>query len=77
MKINYFGEIADITNQTSENVIFKNGSLSMLLSYLQSTYKIQVENIHIAVNHEITPINKDIKLKETDEIAVLSPFAGG
>lgn len=77
MKINYFGEIADITNQTSEDIVLKNGSLSMLLSYLQSTYNIQVEDIHIAVNHEITAINKDISLKETDEIAVLSPFAGG
>jgi molybdopterin synthase sulfur carrier subunit len=77
MKINYFGEIAEITNQTSESLVLKNASLSKLLLYLQSTYKIQVEDIHIAVNHEIIAIDKDINLKETDEIAVLSPFAGG
>ena len=44
---------------------------------IKSTYKLHIEDIHIAVNHDIVSINENINLKETDEVAILSPFAGG
>lgn len=77
MKILYFGEVAEITDKIAENVLLKDNSLSELVSYLLSTYELAVEDIHIAINHTIVSINEPINLKETDEIAVLSPFAGG
>jgi molybdopterin synthase sulfur carrier subunit len=77
MKIHYFGEIADITGKTTDDVVLKNASVAELLSYLQSTYKLLADDIHIAINHQLVSKEKDTQLNETDEIAVLSPFAGG
>lgn len=77
MKINYFGEIADITKQTTEHVELKDGLVSELLSYLLTKYKLDVEDMHIAVNHEIVSTYEDVSIREHDEVAVLSPFAGG
>jgi len=77
MRVYYFGEIADIIGKTTDDLVLKNASVSELLSYLQSTHKLLVDDIHIAVNHQIVSKEKDTQLNETDEIAVLSPFAGG
>jgi molybdopterin synthase sulfur carrier subunit len=77
MKVNYFGEVADITGKTTDDVVLENASIAELLSYLQSRYKLLSDDIHIAVNHELVSKEKDTQLNETDQIAVLSPFAGG
>ena len=77
MKVNYFGEIADITGKTSDDVVLNNASVSALLAYLASTYNLLSDDIHIAVNHQLVSKEKEIQLTDTDEIAVLSPFAGG
>lgn len=77
MNINYFGEIAEITSKTSEAVVLKNASMAELLNHLESTYKLNLNDIHIAINHNIVSITDNITLKDTDEIAILSPFAGG
>ncbi len=77
MQIQYFGEIAEITNSTSEEVTLKELTLEELKLYLQTKYKMQMEDIRIAVNHEIITDNQTIDLKETDKVAILSPFAGG
>ncbi len=77
MKINYFGEIADTTNCTSEDVQLKDGMVSELISYLQIAYKLQIEDLHIAINHELVSVYDDVTLNDNDEVAVLSPFAGG
>ena len=77
MRVHYFGEIADIIGKTTDDLVLKNASVSELLSYLQSTHKLLVDDIHIAVNHQIVSKEKDTQLNETVEIAVLSPFAGG
>jgi len=77
MKVDYFGEIAEITKKTSEDISLKEKSLLELVVYLSENYKICSEDIHIAVNHTIMPIDENVNLKETDEVAVLSPFAGG
>jgi len=77
MKVNYFGAIAEMTHKTSEDVELKNTSLSELLGYLKSTYKIDTKDVKIAVNHDIISPNESINLKESDEIAILSSFAGG
>jgi molybdopterin synthase sulfur carrier subunit len=77
MKVHYFGEIADVTGKTTDNIVLNNASVAELLSYLQTTYKLLADDIHIAINHQLVSKEKDTQLNETDEIAVLSPFAGG
>jgi len=77
MQIQYFGEIAEITSSTSEEVTLKELTLEELKSYLVTKYKMQLEDIRIAVNHEVITDTSNIDLKETDKVAVLSPFAGG
>ena len=77
MKINYFGEIAEITNKASEDLNLSEATLSQLLSYLLSSYNLHAEDLHIAINHDIVSVHENFDLKESDEVAVLSPFAGG
>ncbi len=77
MKVNYFGEIADITGKTADDIVLNNASVADLLAYLASTYNLLSDDIHIAVNHQLVSKEKEIQLTDTDEIAVLSPFAGG
>ncbi len=42
MRVHYFGEIADITGKTTDDVVLRNASVAELLSYLQSTHKLLV-----------------------------------
>lgn len=77
MKVTYFGEVAELTNITSEDVILEHNALSDLISHLKSKYNLQMEDIHIAVNHNLVSKDEELDLKDNDEIAILSPFAGG
>lgn len=77
MKVTYFGEVAELTNMTSEDVILEHNALSDLISHLKSKYNLQMEDIHIAVNHNLVSKDGELDLKDDDEIAILSPFAGG
>lgn len=76
MKISYFGEIAEKTNKTAENLkdIL---SINSLINFLKTNYQLNESDYHIAINHSIIESSSDENLNETDEIAVLSPFAGG
>ncbi|MEJ6785910.1 MAG: MoaD/ThiS family protein, partial [Bacteroidota bacterium] len=62
MRVHYFGEIADIIGKNTDDLVLKNASVSELLSYLQSTHKLLVDDIHIAVNHQIVSKEKDTQL---------------
>lgn len=73
--IQYFGEIAEKTNKASESIQIDVLTTSHILQFLKNTYQIEGNGIQLAVNQEL--VNTTIKLKETDEIAILSPFAGG
>ena len=77
MTIKYFGEIADVTNKTNELVVLKELTLSELKTFLSTNYKLNLEDIHIAINHTIISKDEERTLSLTDEIAILSPFAGG
>lgn len=76
MKITYFGEIADMTSKSEENLEEISNSES-LISYLTSKYSIQNTDYQIAVNHQLIDKDISVDLTENDEVAVLSPFAGG
>lgn len=76
MKITYFGEIADKTNKTSE-VLEGIDSVEALTDFMIQTYDIKKEDMHIAVNHRLVNSSDTKTISASDEIAVLSPFAGG
>lgn len=76
MKVIYFGEIADITKKTSEEVA-QIKSVASLTAFLKTTYNINEEDMHIAVNFRLVDKNAGLTIEPSDEIAVLSPFAGG
>ena len=77
MEIKYFGEIAERTDTTSQNISLEKKSLFELLSFLKDTYGIDSNDIHIALNHNLISKEVDLKFDSSDEIAILSPFAGG
>ncbi len=76
MHIKYFGEIADKTNKTSEE-IENISNFSLLIDFLQQKYGLELEDYQIAVNHELTDLENEEIFADADEIAILSAFAGG
>ena len=44
MKVTYFGEVAEVTNRKSEDVILEHNALSDLISHLKSNYNLKIEN---------------------------------
>jgi len=77
MKVIYFGKIADVAKKSSEEIDLKESSTSNLIAFLQEKYKLSLEDIKIAVNQNLISKEDNLELKETDEIAILSAFAGG
>lgn len=76
MKITYFGEIADLTSK-SEEFVEEITNSEFLIKYLTTQYQIQNTDYQIAVNHKLIDKNNSVEIKENDEVAILSPFAGG
>lgn len=77
MKVIYFGKIAAVADKASEEVELTNGTTTELISYLTKKYALDMSDMQIAVNHNLVDLSKEVELKETDEIAILSAFAGG
>lgn len=77
MEIKYFGEIAEKTNKTNETISIEKQSLFELISFLENEYNIVTKDIQIAVNHNLVSKDIDISFNDKDEVAILSPFAGG
>ncbi len=75
LKILYFGEVAECTGKEEERIAAED--LSDLRTYLQSEYQLDLEGLQIAINHEVISQSTEIQLTDADEIAILSPFAGG
>lgn len=77
MEIKYFGEIAEKTNKNNETINLDKQSLFELISFLENKYNILTKDIQIAVNHNLVSKDIDISFNDKDEVAILSPFAGG
>ncbi len=75
INIKYFGEVAEKTGKTMEELDESFNTVQDLTEYLKSTYNLNGDAIKIAINRELA--SNDQPLNRTDEIAVLSPFAGG
>jgi len=77
LTVYYFGEIADKTGLTSEKMDPQEQQISVILQALKEKYALQNGEFQVAVNHELIDLSQDLKVTETDEIALLSAFAGG
>ena len=77
MVVKYFGELEDVTGKSDEEIELKNAHLSSLKTYLIDTYPLNLERCRIAVNHKLVEWDADLELSLKDEVAILSPFAGG
>jgi molybdopterin converting factor small subunit len=77
LTIHYFGEIADKTGLKSEKLESRGQQISLVLAELQEKYALQNGEFQVAVNHQLIDVSQDQKVSETDEIALLSAFAGG
>lgn len=76
IKIIYFGMIAEATEKQQEELKLPANSVDMLNIELQNKYpKMTIMNYQFAVNKNM--VDKEFKLTDGDEVAVLPPFAGG
>lgn len=75
--INYFGNIAEAAQSNSETLDKKSMNLAELLNLLDSKYSLAQFPFQVAVNRKIVSKQLDIKISDSDEVALLPPFAGG
>lgn len=72
--IKYYGEVAEKAQKEKEIINLEESSTQSILEYLKETYGL-AEELKVAVNLELVTSNTIIE--STDEIAILSQFAGG
>ncbi|RUT69995.1 MoaD/ThiS family protein [Flavobacterium cupreum] len=77
IEIKYFGAVAEKTRCTFEKVLSSDISLQDLLQDLEEKYQLDSLAFSVAVNQKIIPKATDYKLKTSDVVALLPPFAGG
>lgn len=75
IRVKYFGEIAEKTGLTEEFIVLETLDTASILTFLNTRYDIDITFLKIAVNQEL--ITKNSLLTSQDDIAILSPFAGG
>ncbi len=73
--IYYFGEVAEKVGKSQEELTLVENHTSGLLNLLQKKYDLSSVSLKIAINQEL--IDEEQEINDQDEIAVLSPFAGG
>ncbi|CAN5366211.1 hypothetical protein BH23BAC2_BH23BAC2_22810 [soil metagenome] len=74
--VKYFGVIAESAGKNEEVLELEQGlSVKNLKDQQIKKYQIQdAESVQIAVNQNL---DKEVELKDGDEVAFLPPFAGG
>jgi len=75
--VNYFGNIAEVAQSDSETLEHTAMSLAELLDLLDSKYAIAQLPFQVAVNRKIVSKQQALNISDSDEIALLPPFAGG
>ena len=75
--VNYFGNIAEVAQSNSETLDQKSMSLAELLELLESKYGLAQFPFQVAVNRKIVSKQQDLTISDSDEVALLPPFAGG
>lgn len=77
IKVNYFGNIAEAAQSDSETLNLTSVTLAELLDLLDSSYSIRKFPFQVAVNRKIVSKLQDLTISDSDEVALLPPFAGG
>lgn len=79
VKVKYLGMLVDQTGKNEETILLPDNSdnkVSSLDAILRDTYPMLKElPYNIVVNHEVA--SSHLELEQSDEIALLPPFAGG
>lgn len=75
--IKYFGEIAEATNCSEEQVTTHSNRLSDVVNALKKKYNLSEFSMIYALNQNLIDINDQITINNNDELAILPPFAGG
>ena len=74
--VKYFGMIAEWIGAHENEIHFSGSTVADLRSQLEaSCSELNGISYQVAVNHKISA--NDIVLNESDELAILPPFAGG
>ncbi len=77
IRINYFGNIAEAVQSDSETLEQTSMSLAELLDLIDSKYAIGKFPFQVAVNRKIVSKQQVLNISDSDEVALLPPFAGG
>ena len=75
--IRYFGQIAEATGCTREQISLVSSDLKELIQTLNEQYDLERFQKNIAVNQVIVNPEDASPIQDTDEIVLLPPFAGG
>lgn len=75
IQVHYYGEIAEKTTKSVEDITLSELTTTGLKTYLENTYGLTTAILKIAINKQLVTHNTTIT--QGDEIAILSPFAGG
>jgi len=77
INLKYFGELAEKTGCSEEQLDLELTNLSSALELLHKKYSLADSTFMVAVNQEQITQIEIINLKNNDEVALLPPFAGG
>lgn len=73
--VKYFGQIAEVTHKSEEQINLDGGTIASISNYLFAKYaSLKTKDFQIAQNQEM--VDQDTILTG-DEIALLPPFSGG
>ena len=75
IQVHYYGEIAEKTTKTVEEITLSELTTTGLKTYIKNTYGLTTAILKIAINKQLVTHNTTIN--KGDEIAILSPFSGG
>ena len=75
--IKYFGAIAEAAQRSEEQMAVTDLNVSDCIALLNEKHNLKTLEVTIALNQNLVAIDSTIKLKDSDEIALLPPFSGG
>ena len=75
--IKYYGAIAEATQCNEEKIIVTDLNVSGCIALINEKYNLNAFEVNVALNQNLVEIDSTIKLNDSDELALLPPFAGG
>ena len=75
--VKYFGIISEKTGKNEEKIELTVNDISNFLKKIFLQYNLEKFSVNISLNHEIINLNQPYNIKNGDEIAILTHFAGG